>query len=283
MAASSRHARPSSITTAEPASARSYHHQPATRDPPHRLPGYRHSASSPLPPQATTTTAEIRYQQSLTINEQLGNQAGMATGYGQLGILASLSRTVSPTPNWSPPAMASPSNEQLGNPSRPAPMQPKPAPQRRSIPSRRLRPPPQIPIPASPRHQRAARRQGRHGQHLPPAWHPRPEPWRLRHPPEIRYQQALTIDERLGSQAGMATSYHQLGILASAVAPTPPKSATSKRSQQQLHIITGVGNTYTSWASSPTIAVTTTPPKSATSKPLPSTDGSADRREMAAQ
>ena len=35
-------------------------------------------------------TAETRYQQSLDINERLGNQAGMATSYHQLGILAQL-------------------------------------------------------------------------------------------------------------------------------------------------------------------------------------------------
>ena len=33
-------------------------------------------------------TAQARYQQSLTINERLGNQAGMATSYHQLGMLA---------------------------------------------------------------------------------------------------------------------------------------------------------------------------------------------------
>jgi tetratricopeptide (TPR) repeat protein len=31
---------------------------------------------------------------------------------------------------------------------------------------------------------------------------------------EVRYRQSLEIDERLGNQAGMATSYHQLGNLA---------------------------------------------------------------------
>ena len=153
--------------------------------------------------------AARQYQRSLDINERLGNQAGMATSYHQLGILAQAPRGL-----------------------------------------RRGRPP----VPALPRHQRAARRPGRHGHQLPPARHPRPPPRGLRRGrppvparpstsasgsatrpawppattssassprtagtttrPPASTSAALDINERLGDQAGMATSYHQLGILA---------------------------------------------------------------------
>ncbi|MFN8097373.1 MAG: tetratricopeptide repeat protein [Dermatophilaceae bacterium] len=53
-----------------------------------RMPAWIHQLGILAQARGDYATAEARYQQSLTINERLGNQAGMATSYHQLGILA---------------------------------------------------------------------------------------------------------------------------------------------------------------------------------------------------
>jgi tetratricopeptide (TPR) repeat protein len=47
---------------------------------------------------------------------------------------------------------------------------------------------------------------------------------------EDRYRQALEIDERLDDQAGMTTSYHQLGILAQDRGDYPEAEARYRQS-----------------------------------------------------
>ena len=113
--------------------------------------------------------AARQYQRSLDISERLGDQAGMATGYHQLGILAQdrgdyaeAARQYQRSLNIS---------ERLGDQARHG---------QRLPPARRARPGSRglcggcPPVPALPRHQRAARRPGRHGPRLPQSWCPRP-------------------------------------------------------------------------------------------------------------
>ena len=214
---------------------------------PARPPGSTSSASSPRS-RGDYDEAARQYQRALDIFERLGDQAGMAASYHQLGILAQdrgdydeaarqYQRALDIFERLGDQADMASSYHQLGSPRPPA----------RGL--RRGRPP----VPARPRHRRAARRPGRHGRQLPPARHPRPEPRGLRRgrPPvparprhherlgdqagmagsyhqlgmlaqdrgdydeaARQYQRALDIFERLGDQAGMASSYHQLGILA---------------------------------------------------------------------
>ncbi len=191
--------------------------------------------------------AARQYQRALDINERLGDQAGMAASYHQLGILAQLRGDYDEAARQYQRALDI--NERLGDQAGmasrlPPARHPRPGP--RGL--RRGRPP----VPALPRHQRAARQPGRHGQPLQPARHPRPGPRGLRRgrPPvpalprhqraarqpgrhgqpyhqlgmlaqdrgdydeaARQYQRALDINERLGDQADMATSYSQLGIL----------------------------------------------------------------------
>ncbi|MBK6872786.1 MAG: tetratricopeptide repeat protein [Kineosporiaceae bacterium] len=113
-------------------------------------------------------TAETSYRQSLTINERLGNQAGMATSYHQLGILAQDRGDYETAETSYRQSLTI--DERLGN---------------------------QAGM-ASSYHQLGMLAQDRGDYETA----------------ETSYRQSLTINERLGNQAGMATSYHQLGILA---------------------------------------------------------------------
>ncbi|MGI5246613.1 tetratricopeptide repeat protein [Dactylosporangium sp. CA-139066] len=112
--------------------------------------------------------AERRYQQSLTIKEQLGNQVGLASSYGQLGTLAQRRGDYTEAERRYQQALAS--FEQLGH---------------------------QAGIAAS-HHQLSMLAQDR-GDYTEA---------------ERRYQQSLAMLEQLGDQAGIAASHHQLGILA---------------------------------------------------------------------
>ncbi len=194
--------------------------------------------------------ADRQYQRALDINERLGDQAGMASSYHQLGVLAQdrgdydeadppvparpwTSANGSATrPAWPPATTSSASWPSCGGttttPSRQ--YQPRPGHQRAARrpgqhghqlpPARHAGPGPRglrrgrPPVPALPGHQRAARRPGRHGHQLPPARHPGPGPRGLRRRRAASTSRALDINERLGDQAGMANSYHQLGMLA---------------------------------------------------------------------
>ena len=115
--------------------------------------------------------AARQYQRSLDINERLGDQAGMASGYHQLGILAQDRGDYEEAARQYQRSLdiIERLGDQAGMATRlPPARHPRPGP--RGL--RRGRPP----VPALPRHQRAARRPGRHGQQLPPARHPRPGP-----------------------------------------------------------------------------------------------------------
>jgi tetratricopeptide (TPR) repeat protein len=109
-----------------------------------------------------------RYQQSLAIFEELGNRAGMATSYHQLGIIAQQRGDHDQALDRYQQSLTI--KEELGN--------------RAGM--------------ATSYHQlgRIAQQRGDHDQALD---------W---------YQQSLTINEELGNRDGMATSYHQLGMIA---------------------------------------------------------------------
>ncbi len=112
--------------------------------------------------------AEQWYQRSLTIKEQLGNKPGMATSYHQLGMVAQARGRLDDAEQWYQRSLTI--QEQLGN---------KPG------------------MATSYHHLgMVAQARGR----LDDA-----EQW---------YQRSLTIEEQLGNKPGMATSYHQLGMVA---------------------------------------------------------------------
>ena len=115
--------------------------------------------------------AARQYQRSLDINERLGDQAGMATSYHQLGMLAQdrgdyaeaarqYQRALDIAERLGDQAGMASSYQELGIP-RPGP---------RGLCGGRP------PVPARPRHQRAARQPGRHGHQLPQSRCPRPGP-----------------------------------------------------------------------------------------------------------
>jgi tetratricopeptide (TPR) repeat protein len=137
--------------------------------------------------------AERLYQQSLTIEERLGNQDGVASSYGQLGLLAQLRGDYPEAERRFQQALTI--EERLGN--------------------------------------QAGMAIGYHNLGVLAQYRgDYPEA-------EHRYQQSLTIKERLGNQAGMATSYHQLGILAQAREDYPE---AERRYQQSLTINERLGN-----------------------------------------
>lgn len=113
-------------------------------------------------------TAEHRYRRALIIQEQLGNRPGMAITYHQLGITAELRGNLDTAENWYQQSLTI--NQQLGNRSRMA----------------------------GTYHQLGNIAQARGD--LDTA--------------ENRYQQALTIKEQLGKRPEMATTYLHLGIIA---------------------------------------------------------------------
>ena len=115
-------------------------------------------------------TAHDRYQQSLTIEEELGDRAGMATTYHQLGILAQARGDYNTAHDRYQQALTI--KEELGD--------------RAGM--------------ANTYHQLGILAQARGDYNTA----------------HDRYQQSLTIEEELGDRAGMATTYHQLGILAQA-------------------------------------------------------------------
>ena len=105
--------------------------------------------------------AARQYQRSLDINERLGNQAGLATGYHQLGMLAQIrgdydeaarqyQRSLDINERLGDQAGLAASYHQLGM------LAQDPRGLRRGGPA----------VPAFPGHQRAARRPGRHGHRL---------------------------------------------------------------------------------------------------------------------
>ncbi|GGP01923.1 tetratricopeptide repeat protein [Nonomuraea glycinis] len=112
--------------------------------------------------------AKTDYHRALTINEELGNQAGMATGYHQLGILAQLRGEYAQAETDYRRALTI--KEELGN---------------------------RVGMARS-YHQLGmiAQLRGEYAQ------------------AETDYRRALTINEELGDRAGMATGYHQLGRIA---------------------------------------------------------------------
>ncbi|MEU8285164.1 tetratricopeptide repeat protein, partial [Micromonospora sp. NPDC048905] len=112
--------------------------------------------------------ADRGYQQSLTIKEELGNRLGMADSYGQLGILAHLRGDYAEAERRYLQSLTI--NEELGD--------------RAGM--------------ATSYHQLGilAQRRGDYAE------------------AERRYLQSLSINEELGDRASMSSSYHQLGILA---------------------------------------------------------------------
>ncbi|NGM12396.1 tetratricopeptide repeat protein [Verrucosispora sp. CWR15] len=137
--------------------------------------------------------AERRYQQSLTVNQELGNRAGMAGSYHQLGILAYLQGDYAEAERRYQQSLTV--NQELGN--------------RAGM--------------AGSYHQLGilAYLQGDYAE------------------AERRYQQSLTIGEQLGNRAGMATSYGQLGILAQ---DRGDYAEAERRYQQSLTIDEELGN-----------------------------------------
>ncbi|MFC0027997.1 tetratricopeptide repeat protein [Micromonospora chaiyaphumensis] len=137
--------------------------------------------------------AERRYQQSLTIKEELGNRADMAASYHQLGILAQRRGDYAEAERRYQQSLTI--KEELGN--------------RASMATSYG----QLGILAQDRGDYAEA--------------------------ERRYQQSLTINEELGNRAGMATSYHQLGILAQ---HRGDYAEAERRYQQSLTINEELGN-----------------------------------------
>ncbi|MFI7594448.1 tetratricopeptide repeat protein [Micromonospora sp. NPDC049359] len=137
--------------------------------------------------------AERRYQQSLAIEEELGNQSGVAASYGQLGTLAQLRGDYGEAERRYQQSLAI--SEGLGN--------------RSGM--------------AANYHQLGILAQGRgdYGE------------------AERRYQQSLAIKEELGNRSGMATGYHQLGILAQY---RGDYAEAERRYQQSLTIEEELGN-----------------------------------------
>ena len=139
------------------------------------------------------TEANRRYQQSLTINEELGNRVGMSSSYHHLGMLAQDRGDYAEANRRYQQSLTI--NEKLGN--------------RASM--------------ASSYHQMGtlAHNRGDYAE------------------AERRYQQALTIEEELGNRAGMAGSYHQMGVLAQERGDYPE---AEHRYQQSLTILKEVGD-----------------------------------------
>ncbi|WP_327004840.1 tetratricopeptide repeat protein [Dactylosporangium sp. NBC_01737] len=137
--------------------------------------------------------AERRYQQSLTIFEQLGNQTGIATSYHQLGILAHNRGNYTEAERRYQQSLTI--KEQLGN---------------------------QAGI-ATSYHQLGMLAQDRGNDAEA----------------ERRYQQSLTIKEQLGDQSGIASSYHHLGMLAQ---HRGDYTEAERRYQQSLIINEQLGN-----------------------------------------
>ncbi|MDR7277190.1 tetratricopeptide repeat protein [Catenuloplanes atrovinosus] len=137
--------------------------------------------------------AERRYQQSLTIKEELGNRAGAATSYHQLGILAQDRGDYPEAERRYQQSLTI--FEELGN--------------------------------------RAGAATSYHQLgNLAYLAGDYPEA-------ERRYQQSLTVKEELGNRAGAANSYHQLGILAQDRGDYPE---AERRYQQSLTIFEELGN-----------------------------------------
>ncbi|MEV0360262.1 tetratricopeptide repeat protein [Nocardia sp. NPDC050697] len=137
--------------------------------------------------------AERRYQQSLTISEELGDRAGMAGGFHQLGRLVQLRGDYSEAERRYQQALTI--NEELGD--------------RAGM--------------AGGFHQLGMLAQGR-GDYSEA---------------ERRYQQSLTIEEELGDRAGMAGGFHQLGNLAQ---DRGDYSEAERRYQQSLTIFEELGD-----------------------------------------
>ncbi|MFY1615662.1 tetratricopeptide repeat protein [Micromonospora sp. WMMD736] len=137
--------------------------------------------------------AERRYQQSLTIEEELGHQAGVAASYGQLGTLAQLRGDYAEAERRYRQSLAI--SERLGS--------------RSGM--------------AANYHQLGmlAQQQGDYGE------------------AERLYQQSLAIKEELGNRSGLATGYHQLGILAQY---RGDYAEAERRYQQSLTIEEELGN-----------------------------------------
>ncbi|MEV6695381.1 tetratricopeptide repeat protein, partial [Micromonospora sp. NPDC051196] len=137
--------------------------------------------------------AERRYQQSLTIDEELGSRAGMASSYGQLGMIAQARGDYGEAERRYQQSLTI--KEELGS--------------RAGM--------------ASSYHQLGylAQARGDYGE------------------AERRYQQSLTIKEELGNRAGMASSFHQLGILAQA---RGDYGEAERRYQQSLTIDEELGD-----------------------------------------
>ncbi|MDG4831811.1 tetratricopeptide repeat protein [Solwaraspora sp. WMMD1047] len=177
--------------------------------------------------------AERRYQQSLTIFEELGNRAGAATGYHQLGMLAQArgdypeaerryQQSLTIKEELGNRAGAANSYHQLGMLAH----------DRGDYPEAERRYQQSLTIKEELGNRAGAANS--YGQ-LGMLAHDRgdyPEA-------ERRYQQSLTIFEELGNRAGAANSYHQLGMLAHDRGDYPE---AERRYQQSLTIEEELGN-----------------------------------------
>ena len=183
--------------------------------------------------------AERQYQRALNIKERLGDQAGMANSYNQLGMLAQARGDYGEADRQYQRALDI--DERLGD-------------------------------------------QARHGQLLPPARHPRPEPRRLRRSrtpiparPRASESGSATRPARPTPTASSASSPRTAGTTTRPPANTsaPSTSSSGSATRPRWPPPTTIS------ASSPSCAGTTTRPPANTSAPSTSSSGSATRPGMA--
>ena len=189
----------------------------------------------------TTTPPSRYYRRSLEINERIGDQAGMAASYHQLGMLAQTAgdydaaeplyrRSLEISERIGDQAGMATSYHQLGILAQP----------RGDYDAAE-------PLPPVPGDQRAHRRPGGHGHQLPPARHAGPARGDY-DAAEPLYRRALEISERIGDQAGMSTSYHQLGMLAQDRGDYDAAEPLYRRSleiSERIGDLAGIATSYT--------------------------------------
>ena len=156
--------------------------------------------------QSDYNTAHNRYEQSLHIEEELGNRAGMATSYQALGVLAQDRGDYNTAHDRYQQSLTI--FEELGD--------------RANM--------------ANTYHQLGTLAQTRGDYNTA----------------HTRYQQSLTIEEELGNRASMATSYHQLGMLAQDQGDSPSRilyflerslecAESIPATMQTIKIVTSIG------------------------------------------
>jgi tetratricopeptide (TPR) repeat protein len=179
------------------------------------------------------TEAERRYHQALTINEELGNRAGVASGYGQLGRLAYDRGDLDEAERRYRQSLTI--DEELGNRADAARNYHNLgmiAHARGDLDEAERRYRQSLTIKTDLGNRAGA---GRSYHQLGILAHDR----RDLDEAERRYRQSLAIDEELGNRAGIATSYGQLGILAH---DRGDLDEAERRYRQALAIREGLGD-----------------------------------------